>query len=70
MSDPRFVENVPGSKPASFQSELRVVEERMQLLREVCTILVEASDPSLRAKMLSLLAAVQRPPQGEMFDGS
>ncbi len=59
MSDPREVQKHAGSKPATARSQIRLVQDRIDLLREVCTMLVEASDPSLRAKLLAILAVVK-----------
>ena len=60
MSNPREGQFVAGDKPASLKSRQLELFDRVELIRQVCTILVEAADPKLRARMLAILAVATK----------
>ena len=70
MRDQSELQFTAGEKPASLHSEVRICEERIQLLREVLTAVVTETNPSGKAKLLSILAIVNSTDAEEPSDGS
>ncbi len=50
--------NINSAKPPSVRSDLIIAFERIETLRKVCLELIEATEPSRRAHLLSMIAVL------------